>query len=148
MGITKHVDVDFITVLLQNQIGGLQVLHEDMWIDLPPLPEALVVNIGDFLQFLTLMNMTDLEFVEHQLLSNEKFKSAQHRVLVNRVSPRAFVACFFTTSSHSNARIYGPIKELLSEENPAKYREFSVPEFLAHYRKCANQIPPMLHFRI
>jgi len=94
------------------------------------------------------MNMTDLEFVEHQLLSNEKFKSAQHRVLANCVSPRASIACFFTTSSHSNARIYGPIKELLSEENPAKYREFSIPEFLAHYRKCANQIPPLLHFRI
>ncbi|BAT96614.1 1-aminocyclopropane-1-carboxylate oxidase-like protein [Vigna angularis] len=132
MGITKHADVDFITVLLQNQIGGLQVLHQDMWIDLPPLPEALVVNIGDFLQ----------------LLSNDKFKSAQHRVLANRVSPRVSIACFLTTSSHSNARIYGPIKELLSEENPAKYREFSVPEFLAHYSKCANQIPPLMHFRI
>jgi len=50
MGITKHADVDFITVLIQNQTGGLQVLHEDMWIDFLPLPEALVVNIDDFLQ--------------------------------------------------------------------------------------------------
>jgi len=50
LGIAKHADVDFITVLLQNQIGGLQVLHKDMWIDLHPLPGALVVNIGDFMQ--------------------------------------------------------------------------------------------------
>lgn len=50
LGIIKHTDADFITVLLQDHIGGLQVLHKDMWIDLPPLPGALVVNIGDFLQ--------------------------------------------------------------------------------------------------
>ncbi|KAJ1423971.1 Oxoglutarate/iron-dependent dioxygenase [Sesbania bispinosa] len=46
LGTLKHADVDFITVLLQDHVGGLQVLHKDMWIDLPPLPGALVVNIG------------------------------------------------------------------------------------------------------
>ena len=50
LGTIKHSDPDFITVLLQDHIGGLQVLHQDMWIDLPPLPGALVVNIGDLLQ--------------------------------------------------------------------------------------------------
>jgi isopenicillin N synthase-like dioxygenase len=50
MGTGKHADVDFVTVLLQDHIGGLQVLHKDIWIDVPPLPEALVVNIGDLLQ--------------------------------------------------------------------------------------------------
>jgi len=52
MGTAKHSDMDFITVLLQGHIGGLQVFHKDMWIDLPPLTGALVVNIGDFLQVL------------------------------------------------------------------------------------------------
>lgn len=50
LGTIKHADIDFITVLLQDHIGGLQVLHNNMWIDVPPLPEALVVNIGDLLQ--------------------------------------------------------------------------------------------------
>jgi len=50
MGTGKHADLDFITVLLQDHIGGLQVLHNDIWIDVPPLPKALVVNIGDLLQ--------------------------------------------------------------------------------------------------
>ncbi|CAI0458081.1 unnamed protein product [Linum tenue] len=50
LGATKHADNDFITVLLQDHIGGLQVLHQGKWIDVPPLPEALVINIGDFLQ--------------------------------------------------------------------------------------------------
>ena len=50
LGATKHTDDGFITVLLQDQIGGLQILHQDHWIDVPPLPGALIVNIGDLLQ--------------------------------------------------------------------------------------------------
>ncbi|GAA0149165.1 oxidoreductase [Lithospermum erythrorhizon] len=50
MGTTKHSDNSFITILLQDALGGLQVLHDDQWVDVPPNPDALVVNIGDFLQ--------------------------------------------------------------------------------------------------
>lgn len=50
LGTTKHSDDGFITVLLQDQIGGLQILIDNQWIDVPPIPGALVVNIGDLLQ--------------------------------------------------------------------------------------------------
>lgn len=50
MGATRHADNDFLTILLQDHIGGLQVLHDNKWIDVPPQPGALVVNIGDLLQ--------------------------------------------------------------------------------------------------
>ncbi|XVF78003.1 hypothetical protein PTKIN_Ptkin14bG0093200 [Pterospermum kingtungense] len=50
MGATAHADVSFITILLQDKIGGLQVLHENQWIDVTPVPGALIVNIGDLLQ--------------------------------------------------------------------------------------------------
>lgn len=50
IGTIEHSDPDFLTILLQDQIGGLQVLYRNQWIDVPPVPEALVVNIGDFLQ--------------------------------------------------------------------------------------------------
>jgi len=50
LGISKHSDNSFLTVLLQDNIGGLQILHQDSWVDVSPLPGALVVNIGDFLQ--------------------------------------------------------------------------------------------------
>ncbi|PNX60798.1 1-aminocyclopropane-1-carboxylate oxidase-like protein, partial [Trifolium pratense] len=46
MATITHADADFITVLLQDHIGGLQVLHKEIWIDVPPLPGALVVNIA------------------------------------------------------------------------------------------------------
>ncbi|KAK1591510.1 hypothetical protein Q3G72_008869 [Acer saccharum] len=53
MGTTKHADNDFFTVLLQDHIGGLQVLHQNHWIDVPSIPGALVINIGDLLQLIS-----------------------------------------------------------------------------------------------
>lgn len=50
MGTSKHSDPDFLTVLLQDHIGGLQIFHQNQWVDVPPLPGALVINIGDLLQ--------------------------------------------------------------------------------------------------
>ncbi|KAL3578058.1 hypothetical protein D5086_019562 [Populus alba] len=50
LGTSKHSDNDFLTVLLQDQIGGLQMLHQDRWVDIPPVPGALVINIGDLMQ--------------------------------------------------------------------------------------------------
>ncbi|KAG5554426.1 hypothetical protein RHGRI_012080 [Rhododendron griersonianum] len=50
LGTSSHVDTGFFTILLQDKIGGLQIFHENQWVDVPPLPGALVVNIADLLQ--------------------------------------------------------------------------------------------------
>ena len=50
IGSCKHTDRDFMTILLQDQMGGLQVLHDNQWIDVAPMHGALVVNIGDLMQ--------------------------------------------------------------------------------------------------
>ena len=50
MGISKHFDNDFLTVLLQDHVGGLQICRDNRWFDVPPVPEALVINVGDLLQ--------------------------------------------------------------------------------------------------
>lgn len=58
VGVGRHSDMGTLTVLLQDGIGGLYVkVEEDMdagkkgeWIEIPPIPGALVINIGDTLQ--------------------------------------------------------------------------------------------------
>ncbi|KAK9132269.1 hypothetical protein Scep_011797 [Stephania cephalantha] len=50
LGCSKHSDKDFLTILLQDQTGGLQVLHQGEWIDIIPVHGGLVINIGDLLQ--------------------------------------------------------------------------------------------------
>ncbi|ESQ44689.1 hypothetical protein EUTSA_v10003233mg [Eutrema salsugineum] len=117
LGISKHTDNSFLTLLLQDQIGGLQVLHHDYWVDITPVPGAFVVNIGDFMQ----------------LITNDKFSSVEHRVRTNRDGPRISVACFFSSSLSPNPTVYGPIKELLSDEDPAKYKGITIPEYTAGY---------------
>ncbi|CAN1796151.1 1-aminocyclopropane-1-carboxylate oxidase homolog 1 [Linum perenne] len=52
-----HTDIDFLTVIVQDQVGGLQVLRHNSWIDVPYIPGALVINIGDMLQVSFYINL-------------------------------------------------------------------------------------------
>jgi len=53
-GVNGHHDAGFLTVLLQHRVGGLQVLNPaGVWIDVPPTPGALVINLGEMLQAMT-----------------------------------------------------------------------------------------------
>lgn len=54
-GVGAHADYGFVTLLLQDQVGGLQVqpYGQEEWIDVPPTPGALVVNLGEMLEVAT-----------------------------------------------------------------------------------------------
>jgi isopenicillin N synthase-like dioxygenase len=50
-GVGPHTDFGMLTVLCQDSLGGLQVQNlEGNWIEAPPIPGTLVVNVGDLLE--------------------------------------------------------------------------------------------------
>lgn len=52
-GVGEHTDYGLLTILKQDNSGGLQVKTKSGWIDAPPIPNSFVCNIGDMLDRLT-----------------------------------------------------------------------------------------------
>jgi isopenicillin N synthase-like dioxygenase len=132
LGTSRHSDPAFLTVLLQDyDMPGLQVLVVDnggeegkrrwAWADVPPVPGALVINVGDLLQ----------------LVSNGRLRSVEHRVVAHGSRDsraRVSVAAFCNADRSTRAtRVYGPIEELVSSSAPPLYRSITVSQFLSHY---------------
>uniref|UniRef100_A0A0E0AIF4 Fe2OG dioxygenase domain-containing protein n=1 Tax=Oryza glumipatula TaxID=40148 RepID=A0A0E0AIF4_9ORYZ len=146
MGTTRHSDPSFLTVLLQDESGGLQAVlprpPEERWVDVPPVAGALVVNVGDLLQ----------------LVSNGRLRSMEHRVLptaAGAARARVAVACFFRleySASLTRPRSYGPIVD--SGEGGARraaavYRSTTPRDFLAYFNgKGLDGRSALDHFRI
>ena len=58
IGLTPHSDGAALTILFQlNETEGLQVRKEGRWVSIKPLPNALVVNIGDTMEVMFLISL-------------------------------------------------------------------------------------------
>ena len=119
IGCGAHTDWGAITLLAQDDAGGLQVQRADgSWFGVTPMPGALVVNAGDMLPRWT----------------NGRWRSAPHRV-VNRISGRDrwSVAYFFDLDADASI---APLDVCVSEANPARYAPISASQHLAEmYRR-------------
>ncbi|KAB5537960.1 hypothetical protein DKX38_015493 [Salix brachista] len=49
-GLVPHTDSDFLTILSQDEVGGLQLMKDSKWVAVNPNQDALIVNIGDLFQ--------------------------------------------------------------------------------------------------
>ncbi|MBL4682683.1 MAG: hypothetical protein JKY88_18445 [Pseudomonadales bacterium] len=112
MALHHHTDPGVLTLLLQDMVGGLQALsREDGWVDVAPEEGTIVVNLGDAMQVWT----------------NDKYRSAVHRVLPIQGQARFSTPYFFNPSRNA---ILEPLKGLLgSKENPL-YQSFTWKEYI------------------
>jgi len=109
LALGPHTDPGVITLLLQDDTGGLQTeSREEGWIDVPPRPGTIVVNLGDSLQVWT----------------NDRYKAAVHRVTPMTGSDRYSIPFFLHPSFDA---VIEPIPELC--EGPPRYRSFTWREF-------------------
>ncbi|KAI3879765.1 hypothetical protein MKX03_000384 [Papaver bracteatum] len=133
LGTGPHCDPTSLTILHQDQVGGLEVFAHNKWQSVRPRSDAFVVNIGD-----TFM-----------ALSNGRYKSCLHRAVVNRYKERRSLAFFVCPKED---KIVRPPVDLLnivyrgedhhqddnSHERTRKYPDFTWSDFLdftqKHYR--------------
>jgi len=52
-GVGEHTDYGLLTILHQDDVGGLQVRTPEGWIEAPPVAGSFVCNIGDMLDRMT-----------------------------------------------------------------------------------------------
>lgn len=57
MGLPPHSDHGLITLLIQNEVGGLQLMHKQKWVDVNAVPNSLLVNTGDQLEVIHFLKM-------------------------------------------------------------------------------------------
>lgn len=103
-GLVPHTDSDFLTILHQDEVGGLQLMKDSKWVAVIPNQDALIVNIGDLFQ----------------AWSNDVYKSVEHKVMVNAKVERYSIAYFLCPSYDS---LIGSCKE------PSVYKKFTFGEY-------------------
>ncbi|KAJ4976468.1 hypothetical protein NE237_001574 [Protea cynaroides] len=106
VGTGRHSDVGTLIVLLQDEVGGLYVKVEDEkeghWIEIPPIPRALI-------------------------LSNGRYKSAEHRVETTNTQSRVSIPLF--VRPQFTDRI-GPLHEVVERDGVANYRQVIFDEYM------------------
>nr|ABX74780.1 flavanone-3-hydroxylase [Rubus sp. SSL-2007]ABY84868.1 flavanone-3-hydroxylase [Rubus coreanus]ACM17897.1 flavanone-3-hydroxylase [Rubus occidentalis] len=134
LGLKRHTDPGTITLLLQDQVGGLQATRDGgkTWITVQPVEGAFVVNLGDHGHF----------------LSNGRFKNADHQAVVNSNHSRLSIATFQNPAQEA---IVYPLKVREGEkpilEEPITYTEMYKKKMskdleLARLKKLAKEQQP------
>lgn len=119
-GLGMHTDMSCVTIVYQNEIGGLQVRSvEGKWMDINPCEETLVVNIGDLME----------------AWSDGRLRSSEHRVVLKKSVNRFSVAFFWCFEDEK--LIYAP-SEVVGEENVRRYKPFVCRDYV-RFRESSEE---------
>jgi isopenicillin N synthase-like dioxygenase len=110
LGIHHHTDAGALTLLLQDEVSGLQVYRDGQWHDVRPVTDAFVINIGDMVQ----------------VWSNDQYRAPVHRVLAMERAERRSLPFFFNPAYHT---VVAPLDHLVDARRPARYAPISWGEF-------------------
>lgn len=95
-GISAHTDFVAFTMLCQDKVEALEVLNKNgVWISARPMPRTFVINIGDYLQFLT----------------NYRWESTVHRVINKTGKERYSLPFFFMFNEEAELEVLPSCKE-------------------------------------
>jgi isopenicillin N synthase-like dioxygenase len=119
-GIPAHTDPQMLSILYQDDVGGLQVNKNGKWIGVRPDDTTFVVNLGDCFQAVT----------------NGILHSAAHRVALNSTRSRYATIYFYGIDNVAHLRVP---PELVTAERPLKYRPFTVNSYRDYTVK--NEVP-------
>ncbi|XP_047336292.1 jasmonate-induced oxygenase 4 [Impatiens glandulifera] len=112
LGLQTHSDMGVVTLLIQDDVGGLQVLKDGQWINVQTLPDAIVVLLGD----------------QTEIISNGKYRSVEHRAVTNNNRARLSIAAFHDPAKDAIIR---PACELISDSLPARYYQVCYGDYVA-----------------
>ncbi|KAK8953319.1 hypothetical protein KSP40_PGU001271 [Platanthera guangdongensis] len=120
LGLKRHTDPDTITLLLQDDVGGLQATKDggDTWITVQPMPGAFIVNLGDHGHY----------------LSNRRFKNADHQAVVNAESARLSIVAF---QNSAPAAVVYPLT-VREGESPVMEEQITFAEM--YWRKMSRDL--------
>ncbi|GKV28160.1 hypothetical protein SLEP1_g37246 [Rubroshorea leprosula] len=105
-GLRPHADGSAFTIILQDDVEGLQVLKEEQWFTVPTISNALLIILGD----------------QMEIMTNGMFKSAVHRVVTNSERDRISVAVFYYPEK---GKEIGPEEGLINEERPRLFKNLT-----------------------
>ena len=116
-GVGEHTDYGFLTILAQDDAGGLEVKAPGGWIDAPPISGTVVCNIGDMLDRLT----------------GGYYKSTPHRARNASGRARLSFPFFFDPGFDAEIRPLPKHSRYVVEDRETRWDNASVHDFSGTY---------------